>query len=265
METSAQRNRKGNQQAECQPPDLDPGKPTDLADERQYCLPASAAFCIRTVIPNRRLSFVDTRSTDPIESCKGETHVHCRAHAREIPVDLFYNLSPDELDRSIATRSGPGAPPIILGHNYQQDGVYNSPTSRRFPDASPAAEQTHAEFIIFCGVHFMAEADLLPAAPDGHPPDMAAGCSMADMADIESVERAWRNRHPRSDEQVTPVTYTTRADLAFCGRHGESSVRPPTPGRSSTGRSHSGRRFSSSPIRTWAGTPRSGWEFQPTE
>lgn len=148
---------------------------------------------------------------------------------REIPVDLFYNLSPDELDRSIAdSRAALGRRLVILGHNYQQDGVY------KFADfkgdslmlSRRAAEQTDAEFIIFCGVHFMAEVADLLCRPHQTVilPDMAAGCSMADMADIESVERAWEELAGilDPDEQVTPVTYiNSAADLkAFCGRHG---------------------------------------------
>jgi quinolinate synthase len=88
------------------------------------------------------------------------------------------------------------------------------------------ASQTEAEYIIFCGVHFMAEVADILSRPEQVSilPDLAAGCSMADMASLAKVERCWRELSAvlDPDEQVTPVTYiNSAADLkAFCGEHG---------------------------------------------
>ena len=116
---------------------------------------------------------------------------------------------------------------LILGHHYQQDEVI------RFADLRgdslklsqlAAASQT-CRFIVFCGVHFMAEtADILSRDEvNVYLPDMAAGCSMADMADLDSVEAAWADLGEVIDtDDLMPVTYiNSTADLkAFCGRHG---------------------------------------------
>jgi len=91
---------------------------------------------------------------------------------------------------------------------------------------SREAANSKAEFIVFCGVHFMAEVADILSRPDQVSilPDLAAGCSMADMANLAKVERAWKELASvlDPDEQVTPVTYiNSAADLkAFCGRHG---------------------------------------------
>lgn len=115
----------------------------------------------------------------------------------------------------------------ILGHHYQRDEVFaHADFSGDSLKLSAQAAKSDAEFIVFCGVHFMAEvADIL--SRDDQTvilPDMAAGCSMADMANLRNVERAWRELSEvlEPDEQVTPVTYiNSAADLkAFCGRHG---------------------------------------------
>ncbi len=94
-------------------------------------------------------------------------------------------------------------------------------------------------------------------------PDLAAGCSMADMANLANVERAWRELSEvlDPDEQVTPVTYiNSAADLkAFCGRHGGIVCTSPTPSGCSTGPSRSGRRCCFSPTSTWAATPATTW------
>lgn len=116
---------------------------------------------------------------------------------------------------------------VILGHHYQRDEVFaHADFSGDSLKLSKQAAECDAEYIVFCGVHFMAEvADIL--SRDDQTvilPDMAAGCSMADMANLRNVERAWRELGEvlDPDEQVTPVTYiNSAADLkAFCGRHG---------------------------------------------
>ena len=116
---------------------------------------------------------------------------------------------------------------LVLGHNYQRDEVYKfaDETGDSLKLSQCAAKRRDREFIIFCGVKFMAEtADILTTESQKIIlPDLAAGCSMADMADIESVETAWTEiTESTSERQITPITYiNSSADLkAFCGNHG---------------------------------------------
>ena len=126
---------------------------------------------------------------------------------------------------------------VILGHHYQQDGViaHADIQGDSYQLSRSAAERADCEAIAFCGVHFMAEtADILVNRPDRVAarggrrvavvlPDMAAGCSMADMAAIEQVEDAWTDLGTVIDtSDITPVTYINSAASlkAFCGRHG---------------------------------------------
>ena len=126
---------------------------------------------------------------------------------------------------------------VILGHHYQQDGVIDHADFQgdSYQLSRSAAERAGCEAIAFCGVHFMAEtADILANRPDRVAarggrrvavvlPDMAAGCSMADMAAIEQVEDAWADLGTVVDtSDITPVTYINSAASlkAFCGRHG---------------------------------------------
>jgi len=128
--------------------------------------------------------------------------------------------------RIAAARARLGATTLILGHHYQRDEVI------RFADAtgdsyklSRIAAETDAQYIVFCGVHFMAEsADVL-----GHEgqqvilPDLNAGCSMADMAEISQVEACWEALERLGVAgEIVPLTYinSTAAIKAFCGEHG---------------------------------------------
>jgi quinolinate synthase len=141
-------------------------------------------------------------------------------------------------ERIAAARAKLGASTVILGHHYQRDEVV------RFADyvgdsykLSKAAAATDAQYIVFCGVHFMAEsADVLgrPEGPDQQAqqvilPDLNAGCSMADMAEISQVEACWESLARISDghrgsltDALIPVTYinSTAAIKAFCGERG---------------------------------------------
>jgi len=130
-------------------------------------------------------------------------------------------------ERIEAARQRLGDRVIILGHHYQREEVFrHADIAGDSLKLSQAAAQSKAEYIVFCGVHFMAEvADILSRDDQvSILPDLAAGCSMADMANLAKVERAWRELGEvlSPDEQVTPVTYiNSAADLkAFCGRHG---------------------------------------------
>jgi quinolinate synthase len=142
-------------------------------------------------------------------------------------LDHYLSLPDHTMDGRIrAARARLGASTILLGHHYQRDEVI------RFADftgdsykLSKAAAETEAQYIVFCGVHFMAEsADVL-----GHPgqqvilPDLNAGCSMADMAEISQVEACWESLQRLGVAEGTiPLTYmnSTAAIKAFCGEHG---------------------------------------------
>ncbi len=116
---------------------------------------------------------------------------------------------------------------VILGHHYQRDEVFrHADLTGDSLKLSREASRSKAQYIIFCGVHFMAEVADILSRPEQISilPDLAAGCSMADMADLAKVEQCWRELSQVIDveNQVTPVTYiNSAADLkAFCGRHG---------------------------------------------
>jgi quinolinate synthase len=140
----------------------------------------------------------------------------------------------DELDRRItAARTELGQKLVILGHHYQRDEIIRYADARgdSFKLAQFAAQHPEADYIVFCGVHFMAEsADILSEAHQQVIlPNPAAGCSMADMANISEVEECWESlvdlfRDEESGElaPVIPVTYmNSAANLkAFCGRNG---------------------------------------------
>src|SRR5207247_4146285 len=116
---------------------------------------------------------------------------------------------------------------FILGHHYQRDEVMRWADARgdSFGLSRQAADQHDAAFIVFCGVHFMAEsADILTAEHQQVIlPDLNAGCSMADMADIDSVEEAWEQLEAVIDvERLVPITYMNSSAMlkAFVGRKG---------------------------------------------
>jgi quinolinate synthase len=129
--------------------------------------------------------------------------------------------------RIVAAKQALGKRLVILGHHYQREEVYrHADFTGDSLKLSRQAASTDAEYIVFCGVHFMAEVADILTGPEQISilPDMAAGCSMADMANLAKVERAWRELSDvlDPDENITPVTYiNSAADLkAFCGRHG---------------------------------------------
>src|SRR5438874_2087137 len=112
--------------------------------------------------------------------------------------ERYSGAPPDQLHAWIgAAREALGPRLMILGHHYQRDEVMRWADARgdSFGLSRLAADNHDAEFIVFCGVHFMAEsADILTADHQAVVlPDLNAGCSMADMADIESVEEAWES------------------------------------------------------------------------
>ena len=145
----------------------------------------------------------------------------------ECPGDLPAASDPDLVARARAAKEALGERVFVLGHHYQRDEVieFADVTGDSFKLAREAAARPEAEFIVFCGVHFMAEsADILTA---DHQqvilPDLAAGCSMADMARLPQVEDAWDALVEAGvADSVVPVTYmNSSADIkSFVGRHG---------------------------------------------
>lgn len=129
--------------------------------------------------------------------------------------------------RIAAAKQTLGQRVVILGHHYQRDDVIqHADFTGDSLKLSRSAAASAAEYIVFCGVHFMAEVADILSRPDQTAilPDLAAGCSMADMANLAKVRRCWRELAEAldPDEAVTPVTYiNSSADLkAFCGEHG---------------------------------------------
>ena len=148
--------------------------------------------------------------------------------AATIKFERFQAVQEDDLqDRIIAARKMLGERLVILGHHYQQEGVYrHADHTGDSLKLSRAAAASDAEYIVFLGVHFMAEVADILSRPEQIVilPDMAAGCSMADMANLAKVDRCRRelSEHYDFDTVFTPVTYiNSAADLkAFCGEHG---------------------------------------------
>ncbi|WP_344419302.1 quinolinate synthase NadA [Streptomyces lavendulocolor] len=156
------------------------------------------------------------READP----KSERGVEC-------PGDLPSPSDPDLVERARAAKEKLGNKVFILGHHYQRDEViqFADVTGDSFKLARDAAARPEAEYIVFCGVHFMAEsADILTTDDQKVVlPDLAAGCSMADMATAEQVAECWDVLTEAGVAEVTvPVSYmNSSADIkAFTGKHG---------------------------------------------
>lgn len=147
--------------------------------------------------------------------------------ALDLLPEHYVELSEQELDARIArAKAALGSRLVILGHHYQRDEVVKFADYRgdSLKLSQLAASRREAEFIVFCGVHFMAEsADILSA---DHQvvilPDLNAGCSMADMASLEQVEVCWEELAGCTDARIVPLTYinSTAAIKAFVGRNG---------------------------------------------
>ena len=160
-----------------------------------------------------------------------------KEHVRErqpLPEE-YLGLSDEEMDRRIAeARAKLGARLVILGHHYQRDEIikFADYTGDSFKLAGEISKHPEAEFIIFCGVHFMAESADVLCAPHQQVilPDLAAGCSMSDMAEPEQLENCWNDLEQMGilpgaggDKQpVLPVTYVNSAASikAFVGERG---------------------------------------------
>ena len=143
---------------------------------------------------------------------------------RQALPERYLGLSDAGMDERITAAKGAlGERLLILGHHYQRDEVikFADDTGDSFRLARRAAEQRDAEYIVFCGVHFMAEsADVLSGSGQQVIlPDLAAGCSMADMAAPDQLEVCWEELLSSGATDVIPVTYINSAASikAFCG------------------------------------------------
>src|SRR5437868_6767367 len=130
--------------------------------------------------------------------------------------ERYLGLSDEEMDRRIAAaRQALGHRVVILGHHYQRDEVikFADYTGDSYKLAGEIAKHPDAEFIIFCGVHFMAESADVLSSPSQQVilPDLAAGCSMADMAAPEQLEMCWSDLEHMGVGSVIPVTYINSA------------------------------------------------------
>ena len=147
---------------------------------------------------------------------------------QKVPI-RYLKMSPEEVNAGIASaRNALGDQVLMLGHHYQREDVfkYADLTGDSYKLSKLASERRDAQYIVFCGVHFMAETADILSGPHQTVilPNMAAGCSMADMAPTEDVEDAWDDLTSvlGGQDEIVPITYmNSTADIkALCGRNG---------------------------------------------
>ncbi len=149
------------------------------------------------------------------------------AHTLQTPLPPEYvAMSPAELDERIATaRNKLDTELVVLGHHYQRDEVVKYADFRgdSFKLSQQAAARKDARYIVFCGVHFMAESADILSEPEQAVilPNMAAGCSMADMAATDDVLACWASLNQVTEDKIIPITYMNSAAAlkAFCGKY----------------------------------------------
>src|SRR5918995_509591 len=146
---------------------------------------------------------------------------------RQALPEKYLGLSDAEMEARIAAaRATLGNRLVILGHHYQRDEVikFADYTGDSFRLSRQITNRPEADYIVFCGVHFMAESADILCAPHQQVilPDLAAGCSMADMADPDDLESCWEELQQMGIEGVVPVTYINSAASikAFVGERG---------------------------------------------
>jgi quinolinate synthase len=146
---------------------------------------------------------------------------------RQALPERYLGLPGEEMDRRItAAKAELGSRLLILGHHYQRDEVikFADYTGDSWKLSRQCATRSEADFIIFCGVHFMAESADILAAPHQQVilPDLAAGCSMADMAEVDQLEMCWKDLEQMGVTNVIPVTYINSAAAikSFVGERG---------------------------------------------
>jgi quinolinate synthase len=208
--------------------DLLTGKPADLPGT------APATGTCSTDLAADPWDFAPTVSAGYGPGASETDVVPAGAPAQPVIPEEYQHATAEELDRRIAAaKETLGERVVVLGHFYQRDEVVKHADflGDSFQLARAAKSRPEAEAIVFCGVHFMAEtADILSGDHQSVIlPNLAAGCSMADMADEDSVEEAWEQlmdvlgeTDDDGRQTVVPVTYmnSSAALKAFCGRHG---------------------------------------------
>jgi hypothetical protein len=179
----------------------------------------------------------------------------------DCPGDLPAPSDPTLVARAKAAKAALGDKLFVLGHHYQRDEViqFADVTGDSFKLARDAAARPDAEYIVFCGVHFMAESADILTGPDQKVvlPDLAAGCSMADMAAISQVEAAWDVLEEiGAAESTVPVTYmnSTAAIKGSSAATAAWSAPRRTPSGRWTGPSSAGSGCCSCPTSTWDAT-----------
>jgi len=167
------------------------------------------------------------QTDDELRSKSLEEEFEVGVRWQKLPLS-YMRLQPDELDARIAkARATLGTRLVVLGHHYQRDEIikYADLRGDSFKLSQYAASQTEAEYIVFCGVHFMAETADLLSSPEHTVilPNLMAGCSMADMAHIDDVLDCWDDLQKVLADHggITPITYmnSTAAIKALCGRN----------------------------------------------
>ena len=182
----------------------------------------------RPIVPITELehsAFCKTEDELPAKPLAEELSVNVRW--QQIPIE-YLHCDAEELDQRIhSSRQKLGAAVTVLGHHYQREEVirYADFQGDSFLLSREAANRPEADYIVFCGVHFMAETARILAAPHQKVilPNITAGCSMADMAPMEDVEDAWEDlEEVLGDGGIVPVTYmnSIAGIKALCGRNG---------------------------------------------
>jgi len=193
------------------------------------------------------------------------------ADLKQVDIGKEY-LEADEqeiLQRIAARKEELGRQLLILCHHYQQDHVFDFAdcTGDSLKLAKNAAEAADRRYIVFCGVHFMAEsADILTSAEQVVIlPDLTAGCSMADMASSAEVASVWQELAPLVDTAaITPITYvnSSAALKAFVGEHGGSVCTSSNAERVLAWALQKGEKVFFVPMNTWGGIRRMPWGFR---
>jgi quinolinate synthase len=184
-----------------------------------------------------RQPFVPLTEIEHAAFCKPEDQLPAKSLAEELAVNIrwqkipteYLHYSAEELDRRIHNaREKLGTRVTILGHHYQREEIikYADFQGDSFLLSQEAASLPEAEYIVFCGVHFMAETACILCAPHQKVilPNITAGCSMADMAPMQDVEDAWEDLQEVLGDHggIIPVTYmnSIAGIKALCGRNG---------------------------------------------
>src|SRR5439155_5750223 len=178
---------------------------------------------ISQALDRRQRMTLDMSTLLPVLTAYEKEHIS----ERQALPEKYLGLSDEELNLRIAgAKAALGLRLVILGHHYQRDEVmaFADHTGDSYKLARQVSAHPDADYIVFCGVHFMAESADVLSAPHQQVilPDLAAGCSMADMADIDQLEMCWSDLAQMGVSGIVPVTYINSAAAlkAFVGERG---------------------------------------------